>query len=358
MVSFLNQKSLRVICLVLVAALAVCFTACNDVIFAEIRQETKLTKSQILGEVSSIVRYKSRIYVQNGNVWYKEASQNAQGWTPCLKPAGVSYVNKLAADDKYIYAQTMTYVSDEDEGENIPTYRGLFYSEDGITWTAVQDYGAVIYSNYLTFNIFCTNAPKAENRKAYANINGTIYELGTSLTEVTDPRDVTAGTAASIRSAAYFDGDTVFSSAHSIVTNETATTDATKIYFSLSGYIYYSSDLSTWSAVATDTSTIYAMAVTSDYILCGTEKGLAHIQLTSDGVPTGVNPGFVTNASSTLSSYYQVFCVLAVNPSLSEYAGTLYASTTFDGSSSSTSATTNNVCLWAYYANRASWNRE
>ncbi|MBR1404054.1 MAG: hypothetical protein IJ558_07725 [Treponema sp.] len=97
-----------------------------------------------------------------------------------------------------------------------------------------------------------------------------------------------------------------------------------------------------------------SLAVTNDYLLAGTDEGIVHTTWASENIPSAGTADFSTNADSTLSSYYVVNCLLAVDPSRDETAGTLYGAIDMSG----TSASLNNVGLWSYYAYKGKWNRE
>lgn len=355
---------------------ALLFSSCQGVIFSTIRDEVELDDAEVAGDINSIVRYtynsKDYLFLQNGKIWYKDVTTNpttaspySGQWISEGTPNG--YVFKIAADPTYLYALTLTYEDDEDEGENVVSGKYLYYSADnGATWTISSD---IKLTKSSTVTLFCTNTPQSAHRSAYINLGGTVYLLnGASATALTSsssgyyfadgeaiPTAYTTST--NPISATYFSGSVYFSSHYAMTSNETASTDATYMYYGDDDTIYYGDATTTWTAVDVDDGDIYSIAVTADYFLLGTSDGL--IQVTnSSGVPGSSTVDFTTNADSTLSSYYEVWCVLAVDPSLAETAGDLYGTTVFTGSSSSTSATFDNVGLWAYYPGRGKWNRE
>lgn len=149
------------------------FFSCQEVIFDEIRKEVKLEDADISGDVRSIVRFGDYIYLQNGKIWRKTwSSESAHGWTEMSKPsseADYQYVNRLAADSTYLYAQMTLLNEDSDEGEIVSGGCQLFYSSDGETWEGPIEFTNSEGETVTTFSsgtvpIFCTNAPKAENR--------------------------------------------------------------------------------------------------------------------------------------------------------------------------------------------------
>ena len=104
------------------------------------------------------------------------------------------------------------------------------------------------------------------------------------------------------------------------------------------------------------------MGFTQDFMLLGTTDGIQHVTMGADSTDTN-KPGssiqdFDNNAASALSSYYEVPALLVVNPGANEYSTAIFAAAEFSGSSSSTSATLDNVGLWGYYPSEDEWNRE
>ena len=300
------------------AAVPLLFISCQEVIFDTIRQEIKLEDAQITGTVNSIVRYtigdEEYLFCQNGTVWKKN-------------------VNAAIASD----------------------------STDGETWAEVTVDGSTTLSS-TDANLFCTNTPNKAHRHAYLRVGEAVYELdggavlGDAVMETGSADHSTAPTTSS-RSATVLGDTPYFSSGWAMASNETKEADATYIYYSDSDDLYYGSageDGSfAWKLAGDPSDVIYAMACTSDYLLLGTDDGLIHVTL-SGGVPSGSSTDFDSNAESTLSSYYQVRTIIAVDPSLSETNGDLYGSTSFSG----TSASFSNVVLWGYYPGRGKWNCE
>ncbi len=399
------MKKLLIPAFTLLIGTAFVTTACRGVIFDTIRDEIALDDAQVTGDINSIVRFKMKnvtitttetdsdgnettttttedreyLFVQNGNIWMKDVNDAATGtptteepetgyngnWTQIGKPA--ANIIKLAADSTYLYALAAPTESDDDDsGENIETGRIVYYTttpEDSSSWTAITfgDYGSTISTSYAV-SLFCTNTPQEANRHAYVNIGSTaIYELaGGTATDITDSTSysyvttttITDGAVtASAKSAAILNGTVYFSPYYAMTTNETLFTDSTYFYYANGDYLYYC-DGSTATQDSSDPGdSIYAMSYTSDYLILGTDEGLVYVAL-SDEIPGST--ATLTNESSTLSSYYEVWAVLAVDPSQTAAAGDAYGATTFSG----TSASFSNVCLWAYYQGRGKWNCE
>ncbi len=357
----------------LLAASAFSFLSCDGVIFAEIRDEVELEEATIEGDINSIVRFKSGsneyLFLDNSGIYRKDVTNGSTGstdssgsWIEVSRPS--DYVAKVAADTNYVYALSANMEEDEDEGENYPESVGVYYSSDlGVTWTAVTGLVNLSVNDEVLNALFCTNAPKAANRKAYFNHAGTVYQLdgGTATKLTTGSADVATTPLTTSISCAYFSGDVYFSSGWAMTTNETFDDDATYMYRTSSSNVYFTSDGSSWSGYDYDDS-VLSLAVTKDYMLLGTDSGIARVKLTN-GVMANETTSFDTNASSALSSYYKIWAVLAVNPAKNEISGVengtdIYASTTFTGSTSSTSATFESIGLWSYYPTRDEWNRE
>ena len=195
------------------------------------------------------------------------------------------------------------------------------------------------------------------------------------MTETYASTDLSSGTddddekSTGAKSCAYFNGNYYFSSSLAMATDESADADATYIYYSSGDIIYYSADGTISDGKFADyvdvgCSTIYSMSLTKDYLYLGTADGIEHVAFEKDEndeptrVPTSSTSDFSTNAASALSSYYEVNCVLAIDPTRSESANAIYGTSVFSGSPSSTGASQSNVGLWAYFSSRGSWNLE
>lgn len=367
------------------AAVSVALCSCSGVIFDSIRDEVKLEDAQISGDVNSIVRFGDKIYIQNGNIWRKDAaSESAHGWSRAGKPdagADYLYVNALAADSTYIYAQMTLLNENNDDGEIQSKGSQIYYSSDGDKWegpikltNAKGEEVSLFKSGYT--RLLCTNAPQAAHRKAYLYFSDTskdssnpekrVWSLnGASATklEAATADNSTSPTAATL-SCAWFKGSVYFSSGRAMTTDEGASDDATALYRSSGTKVCWTTDGSTWSEVDVAGSTIYSLSPTKDNLYLGTAKGVEHVLFKKDGSGNwtraleGKTHDFSTNAASTLSSSYQIHAVLAMKPGSSEADNVIYGTATHTGSSSSTSATQKNVGLWAYIAARGSWNRE
>lgn len=339
------------------------FLSCNDVIFDDIRNEVELDDATISGSIVSIVRYKDDIYVANGEINHQPKSSTSSSWSELATPGTSVY--QLAADGTYLYALSLSY-EDDDDGYNVPDKR-ILYRYDGSNWETLLTMGYT--SNY--FFVFCTNTPKEANRKAYLRYGSSVYDLSsvtttdststdswTELTETASGITLLGDSIGSVESATYLkDKGVILSPYRASTSNETEDDEATYVYTASGETIYYSADGESWSSVSPADEDILSMGFTQDYILLGTDEGIEHVAVTNS-VPSGSTSDFDNNAQSALSTYYMIEALLVADPSKNEDSTPIFASVEFDGSSSSTSATLENVGLWAYYPSEDEWNRE
>jgi len=339
-------------------------TGCQGEIFNSIREEVELESSTITGDIHSLVRFTESstdyLFVENGDIYYKNASNSYHGAWTSDSNAPNDYTYMLASDSTYMYALGLTYTSDYTEGENVIDHKTLYY-KSSVTgaWTAISGYESI--SSSTTVVLFGTNAPQASHRKAYVRIGSYVYSLnGSTLTALT------TGTTSGIStpsttcvSCVYFGSSTYFFNYTASTTNETADTAATYMYYVNGDNVYYSADGSTWTSYDFSCDDVYSIAYTSDYFVLGTSGGLQEAAHSSAGVPTGgADDDSFANASSTLSSSYKVNVVLAVTPANAMLNTDVYGTANYSGTASSTSAVFDNIGLWSYYPSRAKWNRE
>lgn len=338
------------------------FSGCQDEIFNEIRDEIKLEDSTVSGHINSIIRFNPNggdteyIAIQNGGVYYRNAAVETEtDWTKDSRTAG--QVTKIAADENYIYALYTGWKEDLDEGEWVRNSTSIVCKQN------IEDSWTKIYTvdSNTNVSLFCTNAKQNEHRKAYVRIGSTgVYELtGTTwLASSMETGDTNASTVPTkdSNSCAMLGRDVYFFNGLAAASNETATAEASMIYYASGSTVYYSSDGSTWNSQSAG-DVVYSISYTSDYLCLGTDAGYQQMPH-SRGTPTGSANDNFSNASSTLSSYYEVWAVLAVNPEKTQAGNTIFASLDYSGSSSSTSAVFDNIGLWGYYSDRAKWNRE
>ncbi|MBR0487935.1 MAG: hypothetical protein IJJ70_09590 [Treponema sp.] len=383
------KKYLNSITKIAVLACAALFCSCSGVIFDTIRTEVKLTDAQVSGDVFCITRHSGHdgseyLYTSLGTIKRKDVTENSTAtglyggqWKVVNKPSGL-ITGIISASDSYLYLTSLKIETVEDDGENEPKSYSIYYSDDdGETWNSVKlsddtEISTLTYSGSIV-KVFGTNSPKAANRAAFLNYAGLTYKLeaGVAKSISADSTYVNLGT--SSQSVALLDGVYYFSDNYSMTSNETSDTDATCIYTGSSDSIKYlytgtydaDADGYGWVSVDPDLGTIYSLSYAQDKILVGTSEGIKNIILndTTDAnlrkyEPSNSTGTFSSNAASALSSYYQVWQTLVLDPSENLEESDLYASMDFEDSSSNTSATFQNVGMWAFYPGRASWNRE
>ena len=350
------KKTLKFIFSIILSIFLFSFFSCNDAIFSDIRNEVELDNAKISGPVLSIVRYKDNIFAVNGRVYYQSKSAAERSWVEMpTNMTGIIY--DLAADQSNLYACTLLF-EDDNDGYNVPTTRTL-WRYDGSSWSAIY---SAAYSSLVDFYVFCTNTPKEANRKAFFKYGSSVYELNDTsenyMAELNSSSYTIFGNSiSSVKSATVLNGKVILSIYRATTSNETEENEATYVYTATRSVISYSTDGTNWTTVSTDSDDILSIGFSQDYMLLGTGEGIQHV-LISDNVPQSSTQDFNNNAASALSSYYVIDSLLVVDPSKSEYTTPIFASTEFDGSSSSTSATLTNVGLWGYYPSKGEWNRQ
>lgn len=388
------KKTLKLLTVFFAVFSAAIFSSCNDVIFDTIREEVKLSDAQISGDIYALVRHTAAdgdeyLYASLGTIWKKNINSAATGtpttqgpysdnWVKSPSPSNLltSLISNSAGE---LYALSLKWETFDDDGENEPVDWTLYWSDDdGATWkTAAYDdssEGTDVVISAGSYNqttcVFGTNTPKKANRAAFANFNGNIYSLAGGKAVKIYSSDVTPAAqyvdiSENSKNVVTFDGSTFyFVSTFAATTNETYTNDATVVYKASGNRIYYktTNDGAAFDSTYVDVSdigTTRSIAYAADCLLTGTTSGLEIVNIDeTTKVPLNSTGSSLANTSSTLSSYYEIWKVLVVDPSLKAAEGDLYGTTDFDGSSSSTSATFQNVGLWAYYPGRAKWNRE
>ena len=196
------------------------FTGCYDSVFDDIRKEVPLEDSEISGYINDLTRFRSVkddgteaefLILQNGIIYAKQISP-ASDFTNLSygeshgkwfkTGSGISslsydyygekfngeYIVKTASEynvtknKSTVYALSTKWGKNDDYGRNIPTEFKL-YSMDKIdgTWSPISDANEYLKncfatgkdSNYgtdLTIQLFCTNTPKIENRRAFLRL--------------------------------------------------------------------------------------------------------------------------------------------------------------------------------------------
>ena len=428
-----------------IAAAVFGFTSCYDAIFYNIRTEVPLEDGVINGYTNSIVRYQEPdgtefLYLQNGNVYYKQISedddktkltknQDHDKWTKdSSAPEGISYSYfdqefsgtyscKLASDSNYVYLLGATPEYDESSSRNIlKNFKLYCYSKES-GWQSVEAVNEILgyYESTLdedkymmdsSIQLFCTNAPQNEHRKAYIRIGGGspyyswmsdkqtygsdftvkdgvmncgIIELNGTDTDIANVVPLGDGKIGTLEktgagkdttSAVYANGKVYFLDYLASSTNETKNKDADYIYFGNGNILYWFEAASVSSVTALDAEpvgkstgcadSILSMCVTNDSIILGTYKKGAYRVKTTNGKPETSTSEFTTNAASVMYEPYIVRMLFCTDPSLGETAdgSALYSAIQFQYTESSASASYKNVGLWSYYKDRGNWNKE
>ena len=421
----ISKKIKNVIKFSAVIAASSIFTSCFNPVFSSIRKEVLLEEGSIHGQINSIVRFtkegKEYLFMQNGNIYYKQVSDDedatkltnnmtTKAWNYCSESIGpLTYnydtqtfngwhVYKLASDENYVYALAYQGTYSDTYSRNIPTKIKLFCcSSIGGEWKevtaineAIENYiSKLTESNYMmdsSIHLFCTNAPKAAHRKAYIRIGGSedsstytvdvnseanygntaagnygIIELnGNDESLKSISADTTTGANFKTLSAYWFNSGVYFSDYEAVSTNETRNADADKIYEGQGTTLVCKEafDGAVTSSVSVGSGSIVSMAVTKDAIIVGTYEYGARKVIWSDGKLA--TSDFSTNADAIMTSPYIIRMLFCTDPSIGEEeAGSaLYSSMVFRYTQSSASADYDNVGLWSYYSTRGNWNRE
>ena len=196
------------------------FTGCYDSVFDDIRKEVPLEDSEISGYINDLTRFRSVkddgteaefLILQNGIIYakqispageFKDLSYGESHGKWFKTGSGISslsydyygeqfngeYIVKTASEyngiknKSTLYALSTKWGKNDDYGRNIPTEFKL-YSMDKIngTWSPISDANEYLKncfatgkdSNYgtdLTIQLFCTNTPKIENRRAFLRL--------------------------------------------------------------------------------------------------------------------------------------------------------------------------------------------
>ena len=433
-----------------IAAAVFGFTSCYDAIFYNIRTEVPLEDGVINGYTNSIVRYQEPdetefLYLQNGNVYYKQISedddktkltknQDHDKWTKdSSAPEGISYSYfdqefsgtyscKLASDSNYVYLLGATPEYDESSSRNILKNCKLYCYSKANGWKSVEQINTILkqYESTLdddkymmdsSIQLFCTNAPQNEHRKAYIRIGGGspyyswmsdkqtygsdftvkdgvmncgIIELNGTDTDIANVVPLGDGKIGTLEktgagkdttSAVYANNTVYFLDYLASSTNETKNKEADYIYLGNGTTLYWFETASVSSVKALDAApvgkstgcadSILSMCVTNDSIILGTYEEGAYRIKTNSGKPETSTSDFTTNADSVMYNPYIVRMLFCTDPSLGETddGSALYSALQFRYTESSASASYKNVGLWSYYnseenGHRNNWNKE
>ena len=347
--------------ILVVLACATSLFSCQDEIFYEINKEVKLTDSYLGGDINSITLLGDFLYLQNGKVYFKEAKPSSVtgitdgGWSKYpYQPRGT--ISNIVSDGSYLYVMATEWTDDDHygaDGYEIEASRTIYcskgFDDDGLPtgWSVVATGTSTLPNvgdsadTYAVSRIFCNNARNKDgtqdkgNAHAFARLYDTssgwgIYKLEDG--KIGEKVETGSDSSAIVVAAAWDGSKDVFSSGCIVADN---TGDEVVLYR------------------ATDFgSNVLSLGVAGNYIIAGTTQGIKRYDKS-----TMTEVAFTNNASSTLSSYYEVPVVYVLDPSAPDDTKTdIYASLNYEGNSSN--ALQNHRCLWAYYPGRGSWNRD
>lgn len=215
------------------------FTGCYDPVFDDIRKEVPLEDSEISGYINDLTRFRSVcdsskkeaefLVLQNGIIYAKQISPDSDltdlsygeshgkwfktgsGISPLSydyygEQFNGEYIVKTASEyngtKSTVYALSTKWGKNDDYGRNIPTEFKL-YSMDEIngTWKSVANaneylkncFATGIDKNYgtdLIIQLFCTNTPKIENRRAFLRLGGETDKWFNAVDESGNPIEV------------------------------------------------------------------------------------------------------------------------------------------------------------------------
>jgi len=311
---------------------------------------------------------------------------------------------KIVSDADNIYLLTVSYKTNTSYGIVLPDtfylwtkpLAGMLTSEaDNWTNLGEGEINSTIFKTsynldegeYNTyFNIFSTNTPQKNNRKAFLRVtnpedssDSTYYTLNGSSALVPDSSIGTSNYLATtegntrVNSAFYIGSQLYFSDSHTVITNETATQPASYACLAEANtsynagnklYLYNGTNM---TELISASAAISSLALTADSLIIGegsytasytSNGGIERVLLDDSGMPEDETSEFTTNAKYQFTSTYIVMTLLCADPSKTEEEACLYATISYRGSGSSSSASPSNVGLWSYYPSRGNWNRE
>ena len=294
------KMSKKFVALLLLAAVILLGGCKNGLtIFEEIELETELEDAVITGTVNSVVKFNSKVYANDGNIYAKDESA-VRGWREISGPGGI--IIKLAADSANLYALTEE--------------KKLYKSSDGWTWTPET---CKPTSGKGIKTIFCNGKDTAYLQ----DTDGKIEKICPGSAATSDDVPSTVIVVSTDSKTYYADGGTVKGK--------------------------NGSDLGSVSGLGTVYSLTHSAVDSALY--AGTSKGLKKLPLDGSGKLTGEVKDPPGNWGGTIKAY-EAFAVLSTGTNTSNAA--LYTSTISSGSDYSKING-----LWGYYySRRDTWNRE
>lgn len=345
---------------ILGAGFVFAFCSCQDPIFYHINQEVKLEEASIFGDVYRITRHTSssgeeRLYFANGYIYYKAVDADGYGkWKKCSRPSG--HVVSVVSDSSALYALVFTSDRNDIRGEMEITGKRIYKStDDGATWTIHPETAVAEAMTSCgkgnSVSLMCTNSLASGNRKAYANIRGTIYNLTSGAT--VDHGTTVGSTTSNTRSCADAGSDVKFFNCYGACASKDS---GGKIFASSGAEIYvYNSSGTFIEKFMTSVGVIYGIAVfdNGNEVLITSSSGSALYRKTG----SSWNEVEYANLTSTVSSLYEGYYAIAADPSKSALETAAYAAIAVEGNGSNSAQFTHEG-LWAYYPARGKWNIE
>lgn len=419
------KKSLKSITLsLLLAFTAISFVSCgHEPVFYGIMHDVAPETATINGNIASIARcsINSEEYLvlsNGGALFYKPVTSSKHGeWkTQNIKlPFNLHHYNYFAtdsesdghhgqqilrviADKDNIYLLTADFKQDDEYGVVLPNVIYLWtcplstlLSNSTENWKDLANGSDLFPKTFdsstselqMDFNLFFTNTPKAEHRKAFLSVKDSqtkevsYYLLNGDAAPT--PQDCSNYVklyekSEKINSAFYIGSNLYFTDSLAVSTNETAKTDATLACIAginkngNKKFDLYSYDGTNAPVRFVELSApVSALAFTANSILIGqgsysetytSNGGIERVLLNEDGSPQKETSEFENNGKYQFTSSYILLCLLCADPAKEEAQANLYAAISFRGSGSSSSASPKDVGLWSYYPSRGNWNRE
>lgn len=402
-----NTKKISVI--LFLALTFLCFSACHDPIFEIINNEVEPETYGLHGEINSIVRFKGYIYTATGYLYRKTlepssvTNQYNKQWKQIDIPDNSMQIKFIASDSNYLYAYTIAYVQDYDNGNRIGKVL-IYYSSDpsdSSAWNVIDDEVFISFNGLekgskpgvddtkdslipFSAKVFDNQALNEADRNAYIlclqkaddKYIHKIFKLnGNSLVAVPDNsygnKDVTTDSYSENKkytiNAVYYKGNDYF------VQNTALSADDKYIYYtessntvyiadgwnSASGFTFTGTEDGKAKAVKINCSDIHSLGITKDYLLLGTSDGIQHVKFSDTRIPDSSTAAFSTNARNILHSPYSIPVIFVLDSAQLETETDIYAANEYIGQfSSSTTALFIDIGLWAYYPGRGTWNKD
>ena len=405
-------------------------TSCGyEPIFYGIMNDVAPEEATVNGNINSIARCNINgeeylVLTGNGALMYKSAASEKHGeWKKYSKlPFDLHHYNyfptdeggeghkgqqilKVVSDKDNLYILSASFTTDTEYGIVLPKNFYLWTkplatmlpaSKEGLKEISADVKSSLFITKYDTsegefntyFNLFSTNSPIPEHRKAFFRVTKT--ENGNTVQEyymldgtnnMPPQKDDSIGQTnyvatneenTRVNSAFYLGDSLYFSDALAVTTNETKDKAATLACIGAVSKKYNpNSKLMTFDGTNLEEllsagSTIACLAMTADSILIGkgsyntsytTDGGMERVLLV-DGKPQNETSPFESNAKYQFTTSYIIMTILCADPSKTEAEACLYATLSYRGTTTSSSGSPKNVGLWSYYPGRGNWNRE